>query len=270
MLRSSATPICFESLESRRQLAADFMASIVTPAANATLAVGVENVAYITVTNAGTAMDRDTRVALNLYASTDGTLDTSTDLLLGTRTISRMNSGESETEDIEFVIPSGLAGSTQYRLFALVDPSNQFVETNENNNTSEPVAVLFGSGSGGGTSGADLTVTLNAPTSSLNTGSEAKLFVSVANTGTGSTSGTALVEIFMQTGESPNPAADTLLGTRSFLSVSAGETELEDIEFIVPSGIAAGTRKLYAVIDRAGSVNESNDSNNTSATVNAT
>ena len=150
MFGSSATPIRFESLESRRQLAADFIASIVTPAANATLAVGVEHVAYITVTNAGTAMDRDTRVALNLYASTDGTLDTSTDLLLGTRTISRMNSGESETEDIEFVIPTGLAGGTQYRLFALVDPANQFAESNENNNTSEPVAVIFGSGSGGG------------------------------------------------------------------------------------------------------------------------
>lgn len=272
MFGSSATPIRFESLESRRQLAADFIASIVTPAANATLAVGVEHVAYITVTNAGTAMDRDTRVALNLYASTDGTLDTSTDLLLGTRTISRMNSGESETEDIEFVIPSGLAGGTQYRLFALVDPANQFAESNENNNTSAPVAVIFGSGSGGGGggSGADLTVSLNAPTTTLRSGSEAKLYVNVANTGSSSTSGAALVEIFMQVGEAANPATDTLLGTRSFISVSAGETELEDIEFIVPSGIEAGTRRLYAVIDRAGSVNESNDSNNTSASVDAT
>ena len=150
---------------------------------------------------------------------------------------------------------------------------NTIAEDNETNNDSAPVAVVFGStggAGGGGGSGADLSVAVAAPTHALASGGEGKVFVSVTNNGTAGTAAGAIVELFVKNGESADPATDTLLGSRTFAALSAGQTEVEDVEFVVPGGIAAGARTIYAVIDRANTIGESNETNNTSAMVTAT
>ena len=266
-----------ESLESRVQLAADFTASLLAPVAGTVIPVGVQNVALVSVLNAGDESPREVRIGLALYASADDTLDPAGDLLLGTRTLSRMSAGESEVEDIEYVLPAAITLGGTYNLYAKVDHDARIAENNETNNTSAPVSVIFGSaggggggGGGGGSSGADLTVSVASPALPLVRGSEGKVFVNVANIGTASTSSPVVVEVFVRAGESPNPATDVRLGSRTFLALSPGGMEVEDIEFIVPTSVAAGARAIYAVIDRPGAVGEGDESNNTSGVVNAT
>jgi hypothetical protein len=270
MKNRSVSPV--ESLESRIQLAADFSASLIAPVAGTVISVGVENVALVSVLNSGSESPREVRIGLALYASADDTLDPAGDLLLGTRTLSRMSAGESEVEDIEFVLPAGITPGAAYKLYAKVDHDARIAENDETNNMTAPVAVVFGGagGGGGGGGGADLTVSLATPALPLVKGGEGKVFVSVANVGTAAVSTPVQVEVFVRSGETPDPTTDLRLGVRTFLSLSAGQTEVEDIEFAVPTSVATGTRVIYAVVDRADAVGESSETNNGSAMVNAT
>lgn len=271
MKHRSLSPV--ESLESRLQLAADFSASLVAPVAGTVIPAGVENVALVSVLNSGSESPRDVRIGLALYASADDTLDPAGDLLLGARTLSRMSAGESEVEDIEFVLPGGITPGATYKLYAKVDHDARIAENDETNNMTAPIAVVFGGaggGGGGGSGGADLTVSLATPATPLVKGGEGKVFVSVANVGAAGVSTPVQVEVFVRSGAEPNPATDLRLGVRTFAAISAGQTEVEDIEFVVPASVATGTGVIYAVIDRAGVVGETNETNNGSAMVNAT
>ncbi len=314
-----------EALETRRVLAADLSAEIISPAAGATLGAGTENRVVIAVTNSGTT-GLTSRAGLALYASTDGTFDPASDTLLGARTISALSAGERETEDIEFVLPSNLTAGT-YQLFARVDGDNQHQESDETNNVSAAVSVTLGGsgggsggtddhggggsggsddngggsggsddngggsggsddngggsgggsggsddnggGSGGGSgSGSDLTVTMNTPSALFVPNSEQHVLVNMTNTGSARLRGVG-VAVYVMTGDVADPTVDTLLGRRNFSSLSAGETETEDVEFRVPGTVTAGTRRIYAVADPGNLVAESNETNNISAPVNA-
>ncbi|MBS0195186.1 MAG: hypothetical protein JSR77_00350 [Planctomycetes bacterium] len=318
-----------EALETRRVLAADLSAEILSPVAGATLGAGTENRVVIAVTNSGTT-GLASRAGLALYASTDGTFDPASDTLLGARTISALSAGERETEDIEFVLPTNLTAGT-YQLFARVDGDNQHQESDETNNVSAAVSVTLGGsgggsggtddhggggsggsddngggsgggsggsddngggsggsddsgggsgggsggsddnggGSGGGSgSGSDLTVTMNTPSALFVPNSEQHVLVSMTNTGSARLRGVG-VAVYVMTGDVADPTVDTLLGRRNFSSLSAGETETEDVEFRVPGTVSAGTRRIYAVADPSNLVTETTESNNISAPVNA-
>lgn len=253
---------------------ADLAAAIVSPAAGTMLARGVEHRVLITVTNRGGA-GAGVPAGLRLFASADGVLDAG-DTLLGARSVSILSAGEAETEDIEFTVPASLTGGS-YNLFAVVDQENAIAESDETNNTSLPVAVTIGaSGNGGGGGGGggggnnntapDLSATLISPSTPLVPNQEARVLVTIRNDGGSRVRGVGL-SVYATRGQTPDPATDTLLGSRTISTLSAGETETEDVEFRVPASLAGQTLRLYAFIDPSGVFAESNEANNVSTPV---
>ena len=308
MKNRSVSPV--ESLESRIQLAADFSASLIAPVAGTVIPVGVQNVALVSVLNSGSESPRELRIGLALYASADDTLDPAGDLLLGTRTLSRMSAGESEVEDIEFAVPTSVATGTRV-IYAVVDRADAVGESSETNNGSAMVNATFaaggagggddnggddnggggddgggddnggggddgggddngGGGGGGRPNGIDLGTALVTPASAFVVGTEMKVYASIFNNGLTSSTARTTVEVFMMTGDMPNPATDRLVGVRQVSSVSAGENESEDIKIVFPANTPVGQYRLYAVIDRANRVVEASETNNVSEPVTVT
>ncbi|MFZ4576297.1 MAG: CARDB domain-containing protein, partial [Phycisphaerales bacterium] len=240
----------------------------ITTASGTTMTLGREQRVLVNARNLG-AFRIDPRVGVALYASTDGVFDANADTLLGSRTVTLHDPGESEIEDIEFVLPAVL-GAGQFTLFAVIDRANQVTETNEANNVSEGVAVTFvAGGSPGGGTGADLTVTVTSPTAggTMVLGRQQRVLALASNLGTTDTGTLPVVSLYASADATLDTSADTLLGARSLSIMSAGETELEDIEFVLPASLGAGQFTLFAVIDSSGLVSESDETNNTSAGV---
>ncbi len=267
LTRTAASPL--DLLEPRTMLSADLTISIVSPASNAAVATGVESVGFVQIANNGSTDVRE-RFGVSLFVSTDSTLDSS-DLLVGSRRRSGASAGESEVEDIEFRLPSLPEGT--YTLFAVVDSGDAIAESDEANNVSAGVAIqVGGSGGGGGgsgSSGADLVVTITAPIggSTLTLGREQRVIISARNLGDAGTAIRSGVSLYASSDRSFDSASDTLLASRLLSTMSPGETELEDLEFILPSGLGEGEFFLIAVIDPAGEIAERVESNNVSAPV---
>lgn len=243
----------------------------ITTASGTTMTLGREQRVLVNARNLG-AFRIDPRVGVALYASADGVFDANADTLLGSRTVTLHDPGESEIEDIEFVLPASLGAGT-FTLFAVIDRANEITETNEGNNVSEGVSVTFvtggpGGGGGGGT-GSDLTVSVTSPTAggTMVLGRQQRVMVLASNLGTTDTGVRPVVSLYASADGTLDTAADVLLGARSLSFMSAGETELEDIEFVLPASLGAGGFTLFAVIDSSGIVTESDETNNTSAGV---
>lgn len=267
----ATAPFAAEQLEQRLALAADFVAQITSPPSGAVLARGAQHTVLVVVSNIGDTRARN--FGLSLFASENETLNLNTATLLETRNVSSLNAGEQELKDIDFYLPGSLPNG-EYYLFALIDPANVIAENNENNNQSSAQAVTFaahsgGGGGGGGTTLPDVTVSLLTPAqgTSLVRGTEQKLFVSLHNAGGTSTGRAFRVAIYASTDDHLDPAGDLLLGSRLISSLSAGERETEDVEFVVPPSLPAGNITLYALADTENTVTESDESNNRSEPV---
>lgn len=82
----------------------------------------------------------------------------------------------------------------------------------------------------------------------------------------GSAAGASVSALYLST-HATVTTADTLLGTYSAPSLSAGASQTEAIAFSLPSNLAAGTYHLGVIADATAKVAESNESNNSSASI---
>jgi hypothetical protein len=209
---------------------------------------------------------------ISLYCSSDAALDASQDLLLGTRTVTLHGAFESEIEDIEFRVPSTLIAGN-YNLIAAIDQPGSIDETDETNNVSEAVAVEFvrSSGAAAPSTGSDLIVSITSPSQGGNLvrGRQARASILVSNLGAVDTVVPCEVRLVLSA-DAVFDDSDLVLRTRSISSIDAGESELEDVEFIVPSSLDVDAMWLIARIDSAGRISESSETNNDSGAVSVT
>lgn len=241
---------------------ADLVVTITAPADGASLTLGREHRVIVSAANQGDART-STRAGVRLYASRDAILDMSADSLLAARTISSLSAGESEQEDLEFILPTSL-GEGEFFLIAVIDAASIVPETVEGNNTSAPVAVRF-TGTPAPGSQADLSVTVSlGGDDTLSRSTLEEVLVTVVNSGATGTRTRFGVTLYASSDSTLDTSSDMFLGAQVFKKLAAGATDTEEMQFIVPGGLAEGEYTIYAVVDGLNVVPESNESNNTS------
>jgi beta propeller repeat protein len=183
------------------------------------------------------------------YLSTDSTI-TSSDVYLGSKTISGLAGKKSSLIYMRLKIPLNVSGN--YYLGAVVDSSNAVVETNEFNNTkatSNQINIKT----------RDIAITsLTAPTTATR-GKKVNVNYTIKNSGTESVSN-ASVNYYLSK-DTKFSSSDTFLGSLS-ISMSAGASSASNISLNIPSTVAKGTYYIIAVADEYNTIVESNETNN--------
>jgi subtilisin family serine protease len=186
----------------------------------------------------------------HFYLSIDAILST-TDTLIGSRTVAALDAGEGSTTSTTISVPGGTAADSYY-LFAKADGAGAIAETVENNNTAVRSVRI----------GPDLVVTVSSVTSLVADGSTATVSESVTNIGGGHAAASA-VRYYL----SKNYALDTtdilLSQTRTVDALAPDASSAGTTAVTIPAGTAAGLYYLLAQADGGSTVAESLENNNT-------
>ena len=240
----------------------DLIVSITSPSQAGVLVRGRQARASILVSNLG-SVDSSIPCEVRLVLSTDTVFDES-DLVLRSRSISSIDAGESELEDIEFTVPASLDVSN-FWLIARVDSTGRISESSETNNNSGAVAVTLVAAAGLPTGLSDLSVGLKLEPGDDNfrSGNSESVFVNVSNSGGKGRAST--VRLYASSDDTADPAEDRLLRELRVGALNAGQTLSRRLDFVMPTDFSAGSYRLYAVVDDGSSSNEANESNNKSS-----
>jgi subtilase family serine protease len=199
-----------------------------------------------TVSNVGTGAAPASQV--RYFLSTNITVDGS-DVVLGSSPVSGLAVGAAAALSATVTVPAGTTTGIYYVL-AQVDPDNALNEISENNN------VRFGQVR----VGPDLSVTaVNAPAIATAGG---PITVTDATKNAGGGAAPVSVTRFYLSTNVTFDAADVLMGARSVGALAAGAISNGSTSVVVPAGTATGTYYLFAVSDGAGTITETNESNN--------
>jgi hypothetical protein len=191
--------------------------------------------------------------SVGLYLSTDAAI-TSSDTLLGTRSVAGLASGGSSSGTTTVTIPLGLAAGTYY-LGAIADSAGTVPESNEGNNALTGGTIVITAG------GTDLLQTaVSGPAIAL-TGASIAISDTTWNQGTVNTSTSFYVGLYLST-DATITTSDTRLGTRSIASLAAGATSSGSKSVTIPLTTVPGTYYLGAIADYSGRISESNEANN--------
>jgi subtilase family serine protease len=181
------------------------------------------------------------------YVSADTVLDAG-DMLLGSRAVPPLESGEVSSATNLLTLPTGIAG--YYYVLAQADGGGVVPELNESNNVtaSTPIEV-----------GPDLTITgLSAP-AMVGSGTTVYISDTTKNRGAGS-AGASTTRIFLSTDEVLD-AGDLELGARAVQDLAPLAYHSGTTAVVIPS-LPAGRYWLMAVADGLEQVTESNEGNN--------
>ena len=237
---------------------ADLTASVDVPPAGPAL-TGTAGQATVRITNAGTARFAG-RVPVGLYLSKDATLD-ETDAPAGTVTTKslRLAPGAGKAVRVRFTYPTVAAGD--YFLIAEADAGNAAAEADEANNvaaaaTATPLMLAR----------IDLTGTFANGTvagQSLTRGRRASALLDVANTGNVPASGRLEIAVrLIADGAGANAPATDAGVVRVKVKLSPGVSKRLKLKFTPPADLAAGTYRLQATIDPAGTFADVDAANN--------
>ncbi len=210
----------------------------------------------------GSSVTRSFRVIL--FLSADAVITTS-DIVIGERTVNSLASGASSAANTAVTISSTLTPGTYY-IGAIVDPYNQVHESNEANNSLSGDQIVV--------TGPDLTMSaLSYPTTGVINGT-----ITVSDTVTNSSASASpgfSVGLYLST-DNVIAGTDIFLGSRSVSGLAAGASSSADTTVTIPSSLgedeygvpiylAPGTYYIGAIADISHSVGESNETNNTRA-----
>lgn len=217
--------------------------------APASAAPGTTMTVVTTVQNGGAAAAGPFRVGL--YLSADPNV-TASDALIGTVTIDRLEAGEIRADATIVSIPAVAAGT--WYLGAIADDQGVVVESDETNNGGMiPLSVAE-------PSRPDLTVvTLSAP-GSATAGTSVTVRTTITNLGTGAAPGAQAT--FYLSVDPARSADDVVLGDRVVPALAPGASSSGATAVLLPAGLAPGKYYLLAVVDPAGAVAESDETNN--------
>jgi subtilisin family serine protease/subtilase family serine protease len=186
----------------------------------------------------------------SFYLSINTTVDV-TDTPIGTRPVSALIAGASETVTTSLQLPAGVAAGTYY-IVAKADGSGVLAETLETNNERASTAIRIGS---------DLVLTaMTAPVSGSAGG---VLTVSDTTKNQGGASAPETATGFYLSANSTFEAADVFLGSRVVSALVAGATQSGSTPVTIPAGTAPGNYYVIGVADWNNTVVESLENNNT-------
>lgn len=203
-----------------------------------------------TISNLGDADASSFEVAY--YLSIDSTIDT-TDTQIGSRTITSMAKGDTNTEVTSLMVPQTLEPK-HYFLGVIVDAANSQAESNENNNVKLVGEISV-------EPNVDLVATDATPSSTtLDAGSTFTLDNTVANQGY---SDSSYFYVFYYLSTEPDiSAAKTSIGYRRIDSLSAGSVNSELTTLTVPASLSPDDYYLWVNVDTYGYVTETDETNN--------
>lgn len=192
----------------------------------------------------------------SFYISTDSTIST-TDTLLGTASVPSINSNSSNSGTTSFTVPSTLANGS-YTVGMIVDSASTVTESNETNNSNQGANVDTD------------TLTLSAPDlvgtsfavtqTAANSGDSINVSYNIQNSG--SASAAASTVSFYISSDSTVDTSDTLLGTAAVPTLTSNSSNSGSQIFTIPSTLATGSYTVGMIIDSAGVVSESSETNN--------
>ena len=215
-------------------------------------AAGTSITLNATVRNQGNG--RSDSTTLRYYRSTDATITTS-DISVGTDSVTRLNASGSSPESISLNAPST---ARTYHYGACVDSVTS--ESDTTNNCSVAVMVTVGAAPA-----PDLVVdTSTVSNSSPNAGASFTLSATVRNQGNGSSAFTTLR--YYRSIDATITTSDTGVGTDSVLGLSSTESSNESISLAAP--MDPGTSYYGACVDAVSG--ESDTANNCSSAVTVT
>jgi subtilase family serine protease len=184
------------------------------------------------------------------YLSTNGTLE-ATDTLLGSRGVAALGAATSEPASTTLVLPSLPAG--QYYILAKADGTNVVAEFSETNNVRSATIKI----------GPDLIVSpLSVPQAAAAGGT---ILVSDTTKNQGGGSAPASQTAFYLSTNNVFDAGDVFLGVRSVPALGASATSAASTSLQIPAGTATGSYYVIATADTAGAVEETVETNNTTA-----
>jgi subtilisin family serine protease len=178
-------------------------------------------------------------------------LDASDTPLDGTRTVSALAVGASNSGSTSLTIPTGTAPGTYY-LIARADGGDEIVETLETNNTrSRSIRI-----------GPDLVVSYaSLPTSSIQAGATATVSTTVRNQGTG-TAAPSTIRFYLSSNGTLDGTDILVSGSRDVPELGADATSSGSTVITIPADTPVRTYYVLAIADADGTVAESSDSNN--------
>ena len=184
----------------------------------------------------------------SFYLSTNATLDAA-DVLLGTRTVPSLTSGQTSVVTTPLTLPSGTA-SGKYYLIAKADQAASLVEINESNNVRASSVFHVGP---------DLSVSiLNAP-STVVRGTAFTISDTTRNDGAPAPQTTTSYYLSVN---STLDASDILLGGRTVSALATGTQENGQASVVIPVTQPIGNYYLIAKADNGNVASESNETNN--------
>ena len=212
---------------------------------------GSKGKATVKITNLGQT-PASVPVGVTLYVSDDATFSAN-DVAVKTITKNfKLKTNKSKSVKFSFVYP-GTLGAGNYFLIARADSTNAIAETKERNNFGATAATVniappF----------VDLQATLPAPTGKLTPGGAAVAVVNVINAGNVTLSKPVSITL----AASLNGVSSTLTTFTKKLKIGAGKSAKVKIKFTFPNTLTAGAYTLTATVDSAGSIGESDKTNN--------
>lgn len=170
-------------------------------------------------------------VTVRFYISTDASLNTMTDTVIGQTNVANVPALGTAQASINVPLPSNLMGSSFY-LFAVVDPDAAIVEQSEINNVSAPSALGIGSPT------ADLIVaSFSAPTSAM-PGAMLQVTRTLQNIGN-ATSQAAKYSYFLSDNSSVS-IADRALLVGNLAALTATQTDMGMDTVALPADLSPG------------------------------
>jgi subtilisin family serine protease/subtilase family serine protease len=186
----------------------------------------------------------------SFYLSINATFD-ATDAFMGTRPVTALIAGGSETVTTSLQIPAGVVAGTYY-VVAKADGSGSIAETIETNNERASTAIRIGG---------DLVLTAMTAPVSGNAGGVLTVSDTTKNQGGASAPETSTG--FYLSANSAVDAADIFLGSRTVSALAAGGSQSGSTPLPIPAGTSPGNYYVIGVADWNDAVVESLENNNT-------
>ncbi|MBI3605758.1 MAG: Ig-like domain-containing protein [Nitrospirae bacterium] len=189
---------------------------------------------------------------VSFYLSTAAAPNPSTDILVGTRSLSGLASGATNSATTIFAVPGSLAERTYY-LCAMTDSGSGVAETSETNNVKCAAGTYK--------IGPDLVTFVVSAFLSANT-----VYVSDTEMNIGNQVASGFTVSFYLSLDTAYDSGDILLGSRNLSGLAGGNaTNSKTTSIPIPGGTPAGSYYIIAVTDSGNVIIETNETNNIKA-----
>ena len=225
---------------------------------DATLADGQDLSITMTVGNNG---NEDASATSYFYWSADDVFGNGDEILVAMDSHGTLTAGELDGSEGTTIDAAMLAGLGNGYIFAAIDPINSVAEANEDDNVSGPMAITFETSAG---SDADLYFANTwLDDTSIEDGQNVKLWMHVGNKGETDAVGETTI---YWSADDVFDASDIAIDSDGHGTLNAGEIDTNERERIDFDDLAEFGQSgyIFAVIDDAGLVSESNEGNNVS------